>query len=134
MAAVSCHLVEGIQDAPNVVDTGPLEINDSKLFDVPSVETMMQHAKITEGGNTCVPGTFADATANAEDTSTVRVPAMPTVETPYEHRPTITDWRPLFNFLVARVLYKRETAAPPKAQQALWDEFRRQSDNHTWTI
>ena len=59
---------------------------------------------------------------------------MPTVETPYEHRPKVTDYRPLFNALVTRVLTKKEIEASPKAKQALWDEFRRQSDKKTWII
>ena len=60
--------------------------------------------------------------------------AMPTVATPYEHRPKITTWTPLFNALVTRVLTKKELDLSPKAQEALWAEFTKQSDKRTWII
>ena len=58
-------------------------------------------------------------------------PAMPTVKTPFPHKPRDQHW-PLVNAMVARILSPKEAANDPKATAALEAEFEAQRKKRVW--
>ena len=56
---------------------------------------------------------------------------MPTVKTPFPHKPRDQHW-PLVNAMVARILSPKEAANDPKATAALEAEFEAQRKKRVW--
>ena len=73
----------------------------------------------------------ADAKRDGGNTARSPAPAMPTVKTPFPHKPRDQHW-PLVLAMVARILSPKEAANDPKATAALEAEFEAQRKKRVW--
>ena len=96
----------------------------------PSLESDSHPAK---GGDTPSRSTAGGNTqgANPKSKTKVKVPAMPTVKTPFPHRTKDQFW-PLYNAMVAKILTPKEARACPQAVESLRKEFESQRSKGVW--